>query len=222
MKALVFLLVLANLLFYAFSAGLFGRPDNPDAGRLDQQVAPDRMRIVSRGEAPAPVPAQAAAPAANPVEPADSLCLAWANLPAADADRLGTLLTDKFVDFHVERRTLAREGSGWWVYIPPLANKAGAEKKLAELRDLGVTDFFIVQEPANRFAISLGIFSSEKGGVDRLADLKAKGVKSARLIPRPGSESVFTLQVSGPLAAKAALLEATAVVLPKVEPQACP
>ena len=53
MKVLVFLLVLANLLFYAFSAGYLGRPDNPDAGRVGQQILPERMRIVSRGEAPA-------------------------------------------------------------------------------------------------------------------------------------------------------------------------
>ena len=64
MKALVFLLVLANLLFYAFGAGYFGRPDNPDAGRVEQQVAPERMRIVSRGEAPGapPVKSEQAAP----------------------------------------------------------------------------------------------------------------------------------------------------------------
>ena len=225
MKALVFLLVLANLLFYAFSAGLFGRPDNPDAGRVEQQVAPDRMRIVSRGEAPAaPAPVPSAAPVAAPLESAESvgnLCLLWENLAPADADRLGTLLTDKFVDFHVERRNLAREGSGWWVYIPPLASKAEADKKVAQLRGLGVNDFFVVQEQRNRFAISLGIFSSEKGGADRLADLKAKGVKSARLSPRPGAESTVALQVSGPPAAKAALLGATAEVLPGVEPQVC-
>ena len=61
MKTIVFLLVLANLLFYAFGAGYFGRPDNPDAVRLEKQVLPERMRIVSRGEAPV-VPAKAAEP----------------------------------------------------------------------------------------------------------------------------------------------------------------
>ena len=74
MKALVFLLVLANLLFYAFGAGYFGRPDNPDAGRVEQQVAPERMRIVSRGEAPGapPVKSEQAAPngAQTPENPA--------------------------------------------------------------------------------------------------------------------------------------------------------
>jgi hypothetical protein len=52
-KVLVFLLVLGNLLFYAFSAGYLGHPDNPDAARVDQQITPERLRVVSRGEAPA-------------------------------------------------------------------------------------------------------------------------------------------------------------------------
>ena len=70
MKALVFLLVLVNVLFYAFSAGYFGGPQNPDAHRVEQQLMPERMRIVSRGEAPkAPAgpPAQAV-PAAEGAE----------------------------------------------------------------------------------------------------------------------------------------------------------
>lgn len=230
MKALVFLLVLVNVLFYAWTTGLFGRPDNPDAGRLAQQVAPERLRIVSSGEAPAPadpadVPAALPAAPASPVDAADAadkLCLVWENLGALDAEKLGVLLTDRFVDFHVERSKLAREANGWWVFIPPLAGKPEAEKKVGELRQLGVSDFFIVQEAANRHAISLGIFSTEKGGLDRLAELKAKGVRSARLLPRHAGEPNVSLQVSGPLAGKTQLLAETAAVLPKFKAKACP
>ena len=68
MKALVFLLVLANLLFFAFSEGYFGRAENPDAGRVERQVLPERMRIVSRGEVPA-APVKMVAPEAEPVVP---------------------------------------------------------------------------------------------------------------------------------------------------------
>ena len=53
MKAIVFLLVLANVLFYAFTEGYLGRSESPDAGRVEQQVQAERMRIVSRGEVPA-------------------------------------------------------------------------------------------------------------------------------------------------------------------------
>lgn len=238
MKVLVFLLVLANLLFYAFSAGYLGRPDNPDAGRVGQQILPERMRIVSRGEAPAeptktdvpklgPMPAPPSEPAppreepvAKPPESAP-ICLAWEHLAVADGDRLAAMLAGKFAEFKVTRRVVAAEGNGWWVHIPPLANKAEADKKAGELKQLDISDFFVVQDGPSRFAISLGVFSSEKGAQDRLADLKAKGVRSAKAGPRPGKESTVRLQAQGPEASRDGLLAAVGKVLPKAEAQDC-
>jgi len=240
-KVLVFLLVLVNLLFYAFGAGYFGRLDNPDAGRLEHQVKPERMRIVSRGEAPAaapakeepakeeqpnPAPAEPALPevakeeVAKPVEP-PSVCLAWEHLSVADADRLTGVLANKFKEFKLSRRLVAAEGNGWWVHIPPLASKAEVEKKAGELRNLEVTDFFVVQEGVSRSAISLGVFSSEKGAQDRLAELKSKGVRSARVAPRPGKDSTVKLQATGPATDKGALIAAAGKALPKAEALVC-
>lgn len=248
MKTLVFLLVLGNLLFYAFSQGYFGEAENPDAIRVEKQVLPERMRIVSRGEAPAikaktpePVKPEPVAeevktePAAKPVavveeakpepvakpQPVPTACLAWEHLSAADADKLGAVLSGKFAGFKVNRRLVAAEGSGWWVFVPPQANKAEAEKKAGELRQLGVNDYFIIQDGASRFAISLGVFSSEKGAQERLAEVKEKGVRSARLTPRPGKDSTVNLQATGPAPEKAALLEAVAKALPKAGGQSC-
>lgn len=233
MKALVFLLVLANLLFYAFGAGYFGRPDNPDALRVEKQVLPERMRIVSRGEAPA-APAKAAepvtpqvvaeAPKVEPAAKADepaAVCLAWEHLASADAERIASLLSSKFTEFKVARRVVAGEGNGWGVFVPPLAGKADAERKATELRQLGVTDYFIVQDGPIRHAISLGVFSSEKGAQERLAELKEKGVRSARVMPRPGKDSTVNIQATGPASAKDALLEAIGKALPKAESQGC-
>ena len=82
MKALVFLLVLVNVLFYAFSAGYFGGPQNPDAHRVEQQLMPERMRIVSRGEAPK---APAGPPA--PTVPAAEGTETKSDAPAASTPR---------------------------------------------------------------------------------------------------------------------------------------
>jgi hypothetical protein len=240
-KALVFLLVLANLLFYAFGAGYFGRLDNPDAGRVEHQVMPERMRIVSRGEAPAgtakaaepvkeEVPALAASEAAPPAVAKEELakpvettpvCLAWDHLSVADADRLAEVVASKFKDFKVTRRLVAAEGNGWWVHIPPQASKAEVDRKAGELRDLEITDFFVVQEGVSRFAISLGVFSSEKGAQDRLAELKGKGVRSARVAPRPGKDSSVKLLATGPAADKKGLIAAAGKVVPKAEALLC-
>lgn len=246
MKFLVFLLALLNMLFYAYSQGYFGHPENPDAGRLERQVQADRMRIVSRGPAPAapakaPTPAKpvevsetpapvvaeevqpeaskpAAAEKAEPVVRAEALapvCLAWEQLSSLEAERLNALLAGKFPAFKVVRGD-GNEANGWWVFIPPLADKEAADKRAAELRQFGVTDYFIIQEGPNRFAISLGIFSSEKGAKERLIEVQEKGVRSARLIPRPGKDGTLALQVTGPADSRAALVSALAKAsLPK-------
>jgi hypothetical protein len=236
MKAFVFLLILGNLLFYAYTEGYLGQPENPDAVRVTNQIQPERIRIVSRDSEP-PLPGaaseQESTPAASePVvlQPAAELasngngkvCLAWNSLAAADADRLSTLVASRFPDFRINRRLEAGESGGWWIYIQPQANKAEADKKAAELRQLGVTDYFIIQDGPNRFAISLGVFSAEKGGADRLAELKAKGVRSARLMQRPGKDGTISLQAEGPASGQAALIGALNGNLAKPVPRDCP
>lgn len=261
MKVLVFLLVLGNLLFYAFTAGYLGHPDNPDAGRVEQQIAPERLRIVARGDAPVaqakPAPAAQPAPApevngnqappavvAEPAKEAAAekvsekavetaadkepekvdaapVCLAWRALSVAEADKVAALMGKRFADFKLSRKTVAGESNGWWVYIPAMPGKAEADKKAGELRDLGVNDFFIVPDGQSRHAISLGIFSSEKGGNERLAELKAKGVRSAVIGPRPSKDATVALQARGPGDKKAAVIAAVADAIQKNEALAC-
>lgn len=253
-KSLIFLLVLANLLFYAYSGGYFGS-GNPDADRLSQQINPEKMRIVSRDEAPALpsaalVPPQSLPPSAagaeseagkeapTPTDPVNNdnetppavaepaagttpVCLLWRQLTPADADRLAGMLAKRFADYKQFRRTVVAESNGWWVHLPALPSKADAERKAAELREMGVADFFIVQDGQNRNAISLGVFSSESRGKDRLAEVKAKGVRSAVLAPRPGKDDTVTLQARGPATARSAVIGAASEVLPKTEAQTC-
>lgn len=216
MKALVFLLVLGNLLLYALGNGLLGNADNPDALRIDQQIAVDRIKLVSRGEAPANKPNPPAS------DKSSETCMRWEQLAINDADQLEIFIKEKFPDLKAKRQTLAGEGSSWWVFIPPLPGKAEADKKAGELRQLGITDYFIIQDnSSNRFAVSLGVFSSEKGGQERLAELKAKNVKSARLVIRPGKDTQVNMEASGALPDKAEFTEQIAAFLPKNPPLNC-
>lgn len=237
MKAFVFLLILGNLLFFAYSEGYLGQPENPDAARLATQFQAERIRIVSRDGEPSlpaagsrekngtpvasePVAEPAAAESAGNGE--GKVCLAWDNLPAADADRLNSLIASRFPDFRINRRLEAGESGGWWIYIQPQTSKAEADKKASELRQLGVTDYFIIQDGPNRFALSLGVYSGEKGGQERLAELRAKGVRSARLMQRPGKDGTISLQAEGPAATQAALLGALNGNLAKPVSRDCP
>lgn len=233
MKALVFVLVLANLLFYAFSIGLIGTADVDEGVRLAQQVQPERINIVARGEPPAlpaaPVPVilpepEPSSEEAVPVAAAASsqpVCLVWEALSQVEAERVSRVVRGGFADFRVQQAAARSEGNGWWVHIPPLANKTIADQKAEELKGLGVTDYFIVPEGANRYAISLGIFSSEKGGKERLAALQTAGVRSARLAQRPGKEGHLRVELRGPADRQDLLRAALEEAIPKNRPTNC-
>jgi hypothetical protein len=76
----------------------------------------------------------------------------------------------------------AEEIAGYWVFIPPQSSRQAANRKAAELKKLGVDDFFIVQEDSKfRYSISLGIFKTEDAAKARLEQLRAKGVRTGRV-----------------------------------------
>lgn len=160
-------------------------------------------------------PAEAAAPAT------EATCLIWRQLPLADADRLAALLARRFADYKVSQQKVISESNGWWVVIPPLPGKAEADKKAGELLGLGVKEYFVIQDGASRFGISLGVFSNEKGARERLAELRTQGVRSAVAAPRPGKDDSATLQARGPAKRRSEVLAAAGRLLPAGEPQAC-
>lgn len=243
MKLVVFLLVLANMLLFASAEGYFGRPDNPDAVRVHRQMNPTQLQVVSRGAPPTaqegekkeaiataaatampekPAPAAAAKESAV-ATPSAEACLAWSELAAADADRLAVLLSEKFDDYKLTRQAVAKDADSWWVFIPPFSNKAEADKKAIELKKLGIGDVQIIQDNGpNRWAISLGVFSSDSGAKSRLAALKEKGVKSAKQGTRNGKESSYSIEARGPATRQQAVLDVTAAISSlKLEAKIC-
>lgn len=220
MRVFVFLLVLANLLFFVWTQGYLGSNASPDALRLQQQLLADQVIIVGRGEPPAATEKPRAAE--KPVDKKEAAsCMLWSGLPIADADRLERLLGEKFSAFKSVRSVMPGS-STYWVFIPPAANKQEAEKKAAELKKIGAPEFFIVQDAGpNRLAISLGIFSSEEAAKERLDALRALGVKSAKSGERNAKPALATLEVAGPDAQQAALREAVQTLLPEVKPGSC-
>src|ERR1035437_7481232 len=151
MRSFVFLLVLANLLFFAWTQGYLGAPSNSDAFRMQQQLLADQVTVVAR-DVPPPETTKMEA-AAKPVEnkSADA-CVLLSDLPTAAADQLEARLTEKFSAFKV-LRTNAMAGSSYWVFIPPLANKKESDTKVSELKKLGIAEFFVVQESGANYQI---------------------------------------------------------------------
>lgn len=182
MRLLFLLLLAANLAFFAWMR--FLAPPDPAVDRLPltQQLDPGKLRSVTAGElAKAPPPAAPpAAPKPKPAAPPPLLaCLEWGSFGPADATRAAQRLEPLALGARLAQ-VRGEETAGWWVHIPPQANRAGALRKAAELKKLGVADYFVVQEEGRwRWALSLGVFRAEDAAKAHLEALRAKGVKSA-------------------------------------------
>lgn len=196
MRTLVFLLLLANLTLFAYT-----RLDSVGAGegaRLSQQVQPEKIKVLTAQQVAALGPAKVASLA--------DVCVEWG--PISDADRaraiarldpldLGKLLSQRKIEVI----------ANYWVFIPPLANRAAVDKRVAELKGQGVRDVVPVELGPQRLAISLGVYHSEDAARARLAALEADGVKTAKVGPRAQSVQQSVLIVRDPPAQAMAKLK---------------
>ncbi|CAG0944668.1 MAG: hypothetical protein EFKGCFLK_00003 [Rhodocyclaceae bacterium] len=195
LRTVFFLLVLGNLLLFAWGQGYLGATGSGGEGeRLAAQLAPDRLQIVGRN-----------VPPDKSAEPVRAACRALAGLAPEAADKLIELLKTGDAQLKALQRP-HEEPKSWWVHIPPSPNSAQADKKAAELSRLGVKDFYVVRESGpNRYAISLGLYKSEEGAKAYLNVLAGKNVKSARIHVREaaGDKSVVELRGTPEQLAKA-------------------
>jgi hypothetical protein len=106
-------------------------------------------------------------------------CVEWGSFGAGELARAQGAL-DRLALGARARRVEVSVTAGYWVFIPPMRSQAAMERKAAELRNLGVDEYFPILDPGRwRYAISLGVFRSEEGATRYLAQLRQMGVRSA-------------------------------------------
>jgi hypothetical protein len=180
MRALFLLLVLANLVFFAW---VQVTREGADAGnRISElQIAPEKIRQLKAPE-PAPVKPKGpgkAIPPAPKTTAAPSACLEWGLFAGPAVAKAENALARLELPAGQVDRAVADAG-GYWVYMPPLKTKVEIDRKLGELKTFGITEFFVVQDAGQwKNAISLGIFRTEDAAQAYLAKLKDRGVRSA-------------------------------------------
>ena len=173
LRWLFILLLLANGLFFAY--GRFALPPSGEPLSFHPSLNSDKLKPL--GDLPPPT----SAPAPSVTAIAASLCLEWGllgddKLPAARQALDNLHLPPNTTTL----RRLEENTGNYWVYIPPLRSTEDAQKKLGEVRALGIEEGYILQGNASwKNAISLGVFSTEDGAKRQLAALQAKGVRSA-------------------------------------------
>jgi hypothetical protein len=127
---------------------------------------------------PLPAPVPAIVPAAQ-AKSAARACMEWGEFSGADLKHSTNSLAALKLGDHLTHRTV-EYASGYWVYMPPLKNKAAVNRKIAQIKALGVEEFYVVHEPPKLVnVISLGVFKTREAAKNFLATLHQKGVRTA-------------------------------------------
>lgn len=196
MKGLFGALLLANLLFFAFIQ--WGGALTGDSKNLQAQppLNAEKIKLFLPPTAPNPIAPNPVVPpnslpaagaphlaAQSAVQPSDT-CMEWGEFSGNVLAR-ATAAMDKLKLGDRLRLRQIEYTSGYWAYIPPLKSNADADRKTAQLKAFGVEDYTVVQEDGKwRNAISLGMFKTEDAAQRFLDNIKAKGVRSAKVKER--------------------------------------
>jgi hypothetical protein len=120
-----------------------------------------------------------AAPAA--AKPGMLVCLEWGDFSGPDLTRATAALSALQLANKLSQRQIDRD-IGYWVFIPPLRDKAAVNRKIAELKSLGIREYFVLQTSGHWLnSISLGVFKTRDAAQNFLHGLQAKGVRSAQV-----------------------------------------
>jgi hypothetical protein len=189
MRTILVLLLLANLTLFGYTRldGIGGG----EAVRLTQQVLPDKIKLLAPREVAALGPTKVAALA--------DVCIEWG--PFSDADRaramsdlaplaLGSLLSQRRQDV----------AGAFGVMAGGFTSRAGAERRLGELRAKDVTDIGVQDLGNGEFGLTFGVFHSEDAARARIALLDSFGTKNARIVPRQQTLSQTLIVVRDPQA----------------------
>lgn len=150
----------------------------PAASAILPSPAPAKVAVSTHPAVSAPATVRMPAAVAKA---AAKTCMEWGEFSGADLTRTTKSLSAMNLGERLVRRTV-EYSSGYWVYMPPLKNKAAVNRKVAQLKALGVEDYYVVQEPPKMVnVISLGVFKTREAAKNFLASLQKKGVHSATM-----------------------------------------
>ena len=177
MKWIFYLLLLANVVFFAYMQLIAG--GNDEAQLTRQQFHAEKIKLLNPTEAFTDPVLKLAAKLENaPAAAKSPACLEWGAFSGAELARAQNALDKLQLGDRLSQRT-SEETVSYWVYIPPLKTKKDAENKIDELRASGVTEYFLVQDGQWKNAISLNLFKNEELAKNYLDTLQRKGVRSA-------------------------------------------
>ncbi len=216
MKKLFIVLLLANIALFGYA--YFDRMNSA------AQASADRFKPLNAEQVKVLTAQQVAKLGPAKVAQLTLACAEWGPISESDRARANKLLEPLALGKTLLSRRVEVTAEHW-IYIPPKSSRSAADKALADLKKLGVSDSAVVLEPGQwNFAISLGVFRNKDGADARLAEVKSKGVKTATYRQREQTLAMTALVLREPTQATVSKLEELKTQVPgsTVTTGACP
>lgn len=185
-RLLFFLLVFANLVFFAWTQGYFGVTAEPrEPQRLAQQLNADKLHIVHDAA----------------LHEEKIACRAISGLTSSAAEAL-----ERVVNAAGGKTRRLQQQAVHRLVIPALASQTVADRKMAELRRLGLSGANALALPDGRYEIVLGSFNDETAAREFLAALTKRGVKSVQWEKPRSATALAAVEIQAPAEALASRL----------------
>jgi galactokinase len=214
LRALVVALALANLLFWAWSAGLLeGLGWEParerDPTRLSQQVRPDAVRVLAPAAVKATVSPASAAGAASAASAASGtttnlVCLETGPFAGAALDKAEAALAAAALPENSWVRVTQEVAAQYAVVLGPFESRDALQKKREEVARLKLPieglDLLVAGSNTQRPGLALGRYDTRAAAESALGALTQRGVRTARvsLLRIAGSESRLRIEGATP------------------------
>jgi hypothetical protein len=201
-------LLVANALLLAGHFGAFdkltgpGAPAQREPERLQRQVHPELIGILSPQAASAALGAAAASAAASAALAAEAAasaaaaaCLEAGPFSAADAEATERTLRDAGLPAGSWVAHKTEDGGAFMVYMGRYADRETLQRKLEELKRRRLEAEDLRTTPELQPGLSLGRFASKAEADAALAGLAQRGVRTARVITLRQAQSQTLIQV---------------------------
>lgn len=195
LRLLVLVLLLANGLYFAWAQGLlrgygYGPVEQREGYRLEQQVNPDKLRVLSDAEGRR-VQAEASAPA--PAAASGAQCLEAGPFTDTQAVVLRQAAQVALPEGSWQMDTFTQPAR-WIVYMGKYPDPQALARKRAELVALRVR-FEPLANAELEPGLSLGGFTSEAQATRELANLARKGINTAHVVQERPAMQGFQFRI---------------------------
>jgi len=219
MRAAFLLLLLANVVLFAWQQGLFGPAGETgrEPERLVRQVAAEKIRLLT----PEQLAARRTSGKAGNDAGSRPVCLELGDFDDASLARIQSRLAALALGDRLQTKRVT--AAGWFiVYLPPLPSRADAERVAQDLRGRGIRDLVVMGANAPMpNAIVLGSFRDPELAQRHQENLTRRGVSGVQMTQRAGASETTRFEIRGADAALAQQLAEIQKDFPQSQLGAC-